>query len=417
MPSDAVQRGRRILFASYHGYIDPSSGAAVSVRELLTHLAKRGWEIRTFCGPLLDFDGAEDVRQILADEHITFRETVHESNGRQFSLLSFRDGAIRSSVFVPAGPREDRPTERADCDFLAGYCRAIAERPDLLLTYGGGRTAQALFRETQRRAIPLVFWLHNFAYRDARLFESVARVIVPSECSAAHYRKELGLKCHVLACPLDWDRVTCDRAPDQRYVTFVNPLPHKGVFVFARIAEQLFRRRPDIPLLIVEGRSGVEWLERTELDLSGLTNLNVMKNTPDPRDFYRVSQVVLMPSVCRESFGRVAAEAMINGIPALASNRGALREVVSDAGFLFDVPARYTPESRVVPSAEEVSAWVETIIRLWDDRPFYKEVARRSRSRVEAWRPEVLLPRYEEVFATLLDDHPESPSGNNSDYS
>ena len=46
------------------------------------------------------------------------------------------------------------------------------------------------------------------------------------------------------------------------------------------------------------------------VDLSGLTNLHRMANTPDPRDFYRVSRVVLMPSLWRESLGRVPIEAI-----------------------------------------------------------------------------------------------------------
>ena len=85
-------------------------------------------------------------------------------------------------------------------------------------------------------------------------------------------------------------------------------------------------------------------------DLSGLTNLNRMANTPDPRDFYRVSRVVLMPSLWRESLGRVAVEAMANGIPVLASDRGALPETLGDAGFVFTIPERYTPASLAVPT-------------------------------------------------------------------
>ena len=57
------------------------------------------------------------------------------------------------------------------------------------------------------------------------------------------------------------------------------------------------------------------------MDLSELTNLHRMANTPDPRDFYRVTRAVLMPSLWRESLGRVPIEAMANGIPVLASDR------------------------------------------------------------------------------------------------
>jgi glycosyltransferase involved in cell wall biosynthesis len=127
-----------------------------------------------------------------------------------------------------------------------------------------------------------------------------------------------------------------------------------------------------------------------------------MANTPDPRDFYRVSRLVLMPSLCRESFGRVAAEAMINGIPVLGSRRGALPELLGGCGFVFDLSDRYTPESRVVPSREEIRPWIETIVRLWDDANYYEAASRRCRERAQAWRPERLWPEYERLFEGLL---------------
>jgi glycosyltransferase involved in cell wall biosynthesis len=183
----------------------------------------------------------------------------------------------------------------------------------------------------------------------------------------------------------------------------VNPQPDKGVFVFARIAAEPARRRPEIPLLVVEGRGKAGWLEQTGIDFESLGNTFVMANTPDPRDFYKVSKVVLLPSLWRESFGRVAAEALLNGIPVLASNRGALPETLSKAGFLFDIPERYTPQTRLVPTAEEVAPWIDTILRLWDDAEFYEQQERgRCLAGAEIWRPERLVPRFEEFFARVI---------------
>ena len=69
-----------------------------------------------------------------------------------------------------------------------------------------------------------------------------------------------------------------------------------------------------------------------------------MPFTPHPRVFdstvYANTRLLLMTSLWLESFGLVAAEAMLNGIPVLASNRGALPETLGGAGFLFDIPAR-----------------------------------------------------------------------------
>ncbi len=130
-----------------------------------------------------------------------------------------------------------------------------------------------------------------------------------------------------------------------------------------------------------------------------------MPFTPDPRDFYPAvfanTKLLLMPSLWFESFGLVAAEAMLNGIPVLASNRGALPETIGDSGFLFDIPARYTPETRDVPTAEEVAPWVDTIIRLWDDPAEYDRASRAARERAQAWHPARLAPLYRDFFRNV----------------
>ena len=88
--------------------------------------------------------------------------------------------------------------------------------------------------------------------------------------------------------------------------------------------------------------------------------------------------------------------------PGLASRRGGLPETLHEAGFLFDVLERYTPQTRLVPTAEEVAPWIDTILRLWDDEAFYHQERRRCLAAAEAWRPERLLPHFEEFFARVL---------------
>ncbi len=164
---------------------------------------------------------------------------------------------------------------------------------------------------------------------------------------------------------------------------------------------ELGRRRPDIPLLVVEGRGTSDSLARLPVDLSGLTNLNRMAKTPEPRDFYRLNRVVLMTSLWRESLGRVAVEAMANGIPVLASDRGALPETLGEAGFAFTIPERYTPTDLAISTAREVAPWVATLERLWDDPDI--EARHRARAKAEArrWDAGRLPERYEALFRTV----------------
>ncbi len=159
--------------------------------------------------------------------------------------------------------------------------------------------------------------------------------------------------------------------------------------VFARIAVVLNDRRPDIPLLVVEGRGASDALARLPIDLSGLSNLNRMANTPDPRDFYRVSRAVLVPSLWRESLGRVPMEAMANGIPVLASDRGALPETLGNAGFVFTITDRFGPNTMEIPTAREVAPWVTVLEKLWDDPEF--EARHRALARSRASRCQTLF--------------------------
>jgi GT2 family glycosyltransferase len=200
--------------------------------------------------------------------------------------------------------------------------------------------------------------------------------------------------------PIRLDKVIAENR-EPKSATFINPQPEKGAAVFARIALELGRRRPDIPLFIIEGRGKANGLAGLPVDLSCLTNLNRMANTPDPRDFYGVSRAALMPSLWRESLGRVPIEAMANGIPVLASDRGALPETLGDAGFVFTIPDRWTPASGIVPTAQEIAPWVAVIERLWDDPGFEAEHGRLALTEARRWEARSLADQYEEFFLSL----------------
>ncbi len=176
-----------------------------------------------------------------------------------------------------------------------------------------------------------------------------------------------------------------DREP--RFVTFVNPMLEKGVYPFVRIAQELGRRRPEIPFLVVESRGHRGNLAAGGLGRDASVNVQVMPNTNDPRRFYALTRIALLPSLCPENQPLVAIESMINGIPVIGSDRGGIPEVLGECGFVLPLPERLTPVSQVVPEAGEVEPWVETIVRLWDDRALYEEQVLKARRSPSAGIP------------------------------
>ncbi len=393
----------RLLFASIHSYLDPASGAALATRELLELLAAHGWDCRALTCGVLDYQNETPLEDVLAAiERPTPRVGAALSRGGEAEVFDLELDGVRLTLLPTAFSRAERaPGPREGAMFL-DLADQVLDRfaPEVLLTYGGHPVCLELMRRAKARGVAVVFHLHNFAYNDRRGFGDVSAFIFPSEYSRRHYRRRVGLDGVMIPDPIQLEKVIADN-PQPKYVTFINPQPDKGAAVFARIALELGRRRPDIPLLVVEGRGKADGLAGLPVDLSGLTNLHRMANTPDPRDFYRVSRVVLMPSLWRESLGRVPIEAMANGIPVLASDRGALPETLGDAGFVFSIPERCTPASGVVPTAQEVAPWVAVIERLWDDPEFEAEHRRRALAEARRWDGTMLADRYQEFFLSL----------------
>jgi glycosyltransferase involved in cell wall biosynthesis len=159
----------------------------------------------------------------------------------------------------------------------------------------------------------------------------------------------------------------------------VNPQPVMGVAWFARIARELGDRRPDIPFLVVKGRGGVRWLERVPVDLGGPRTLHGM-HSPFPQEFYAASQVVLVPSLWEETFARVAAAALANGLPVLASNRGRCRRRSVGRGWC-STSRPGMGRTLDAPTAEEVAGWVVAIERLYDEGGYFEEHYRLARER------------------------------------
>ena len=399
----------RILFSSIHNYLDLGSGAAVTTREELLELVRRGHQARTLCGALFDGVrvGEEELGKTLGRLGIPAQRnlTTVEVGGVRltFKLYRFNDSGIDSTVFIPLDEsgRETNWRVEAEKTFLAALEEEFSEfSPEIFASYGGQRTVVASALKAKRRGIKSVFMLHNLSYRDPKLFENFDMVVVPSEYVRRRYREMLGFDARVLAPLIAPEKVVAtERIP--RFLTFVTPTVEKGLYFFIGIARELGAKRPDIPILLVEGRGKIQRLAAIP-EARELTNLHVLERVESPALFFRETRLLLVPSLCEETFGRVVVEAGLNGIPALCSDRGAIPEVVGDENLILSIPPRFTPATREVPTSEEVENWLTAIIALWDDSERLAFLGAQLRKHVSRYEKDVVASRLETILKELL---------------
>lgn len=389
-----------VLFTSNHCYLDFASGAAVAIRDLFTSLVKRGWEARAISGSVLDTQG-KTLEQMMASYKSPVQSRRCQNQFGNYCVHQLTDNGVGALIYessswsTPVALEQGYPLVQLLDDQLAQW------RPDIIVHFGGGWLGRAMLATARRHGVPAVFWLRNTEYQSRDLFSWVCGAIVPSRFSAEYYKKKLNVDCQVIPSLVLPEKVTCaQRQP--RFLTYVAPMPNKGVFYFARIASEIGRLRPDIPMLVITGRGNPGWFDKTGLNVRQLPNLKIVPAVSDPREYYRVSRVIVAPVLWEETFLRTAVEAMFNGIPLLASRRGGVADTLGPCGFTFEIPPCYTPATRLVPSVREVKPWIDVIQRLYDDPQFEAEQRQKCLASAARFAPERIVDAHERYLQHVI---------------
>jgi len=145
-------------------------------------------------------------------------------------------------------------------------------------------------------------------------------------------------------------------------VVFICPDPVKGVELAFKLAEA----NNNISFLFVESwpipkEVKPNFLKRAEK--SG--NIEWLEKQSNMKKVYQQAKILLVPSICCETWGRVVTESQASGIPTLASNRGGLPESVGFGGVVLE------PENNFLE-------WNEQLLNLYFDNAIYEEYSKKA---------------------------------------
>jgi len=381
---------------------DPSGGAVRCMDTISRFLASsdtRVTTLGTFATERAKSSTASSPKDILRAMNLS-----HQSAG---GFLRFRHSEI-DYILLDTGDHDPISWQK-DAALRAAFDRELTKildsfRPRVVHTFGAGPPELARQKICRDHGAAVALSVRNNAYFDPTYFEHADSVLTPSQFLSDQLRSRIGVESVALPVPMNFTDIFSP-AREPVFTTFINPSIDKGVFFFARLAEELSRERPDIPIMVVESRGTAGTLAAAakagNFDLARHQNIMISPGVPNPRDIYAVSRVLLAPSIVEETAGRVLVEAIINGVVPIASGKGGMTETMRGAGFILPLPASATMDSRTPPSAAEVTDWKDLVIRLCDDEPFYQQHSAKAKQTADFYREENLAPMYADYFRTI----------------
>jgi glycosyltransferase involved in cell wall biosynthesis len=188
-------------------------------------------------------------------------------------------------------------------------------------------------------------------------------VVVVSEHTARQVESRLGIPrgrmalCRPGAPPPVFNPFVQAAGP----ILFIGTIePRKNLPMLSRAYEQVARRRHDIPPLLIVGKQGDQSAGilaqlRTDAPAGRIEYRGYLPDLELQRLYAEASMLVL--ASLEEGFGMTLVEAMQAGVPVIASARGALPEVVGEAGILVDPT-----------SAADIAAAIERLLDRPDER-------------------------------------------------
>ncbi len=360
----------RILLAASASYDPPKGGSTRSNLLWLRAMAANGHDCLVLCGGDLEQEAVREGVRI---------QTIHQ--------FQRKAGRIGEAV------------ARFDPDFV------LVSSEDL---------SHSLLREAHKAAKDrLVYLAHTpqwFPFgpeawhKDeaaTRLLDDALAIVSIGSHMASYIEEHLGRKAEIIPPALygnpPWPEYSNF---DKQSVLLINPCTVKGLPIYVELA----RLMPEKPFLALKG-----W-GTTQADLSSMSSIEVLDTVASIDEVLCRTSVLVAPSLWYEGYGLVVTEALLRGIPVLASNHGGLTEAAASSRYRLPI----APITEWLPQHDEtgmpigvvreqpVEVWRDALCELLGDPSIYEQerlngmaAARNFASGLSADDLEVLLSRLE----------------------
>ena len=246
-------------------------------------------------------------------------------------------------------------------------------KPDIVVLVLSAGDISALAQPLALCGAPLMVYLQSYPLPDRADLEGLF-CLTPSRWLLTRCHDAGLSEAEVLHPIIEPD--CYDTAGSRDRVTVVGASADKGLALAIEIA----RLCPDIPFDVYQTWQQPDQTHSKQIE--GLENIRITGAVPEFGDVLARTRILLVPSRM-ETWCRAVTEAQVNGIPAVASDVGALPESVGTGGVLL-------------PFDSGAMRWADAIRELWNHPDAYAALS--SNARAMAARPQLEVDRIVDQF-------------------
>lgn len=386
----------RILLTSSASHLPPRGGSTRGNLAWLEHLSHSGHDCRVVGGvpPAHSAEALTRIRRELQEEGL--EPPVGESADLYRGIRIYSAGKTEAQAALL---REQIVAFHPDC--------VLVSSEDL---------SHVLLKEAQRQAPGRIVYLAhtpqffpfgpaswNADIKAAEIVAHAAGVIAIGNYMAEYIRSHCGRRPVVIHPPIYGEPPFPVRGRfGHGAITMINPSAVKGISIFLALARAFPNER-------FAALPGWGTTENDRANLRARANITLLPNCRNIDEVFQRTRILLMPSLWMEGFGLVVVEAMLRGVPVIASDSGGLQEAKLGTGFIAPVRQidRYEPEfddqgmpGAVIPD-QDLTPWREALSTLTGDRAAYDHEAELSRNVALKFVAGLSASHFESFLASL----------------
>ncbi len=359
-------------------FIPPTGGAEISLLYFLKRLKEENYEIIGICyGDEKKSFVYEGIKVI----HLSYKTASRYSVFTSFNILRWfltaliftykikPDLIITQAAYTPMAVTIAKLLKIPVIVFLRVYDHFC-----LIDFIKGANCDRNCFKCLEGKQ-KFFFWLYFAKLLWHRLGLKMADKVIAN----SNFMKELcykwyKIKCDVIYPPIEFEKYIVKRKEPQ-YITFASTRKEKikGYHIFIEIAKSL----PQFQFLLVGAPAD-----------NLPQNVKYIGFLKDMREAFKHTKILLFPSLWPESPGRIAVEAMLNGIPVIYTDTPAVRETVNGAGIPIKEP-------------HNLNEWIDKIKMLMEDISLYNKLSKKAVERAKNFDANDSYRQFRKILCNL----------------